>query len=164
MSSTFETRIRETFAGQMSTGESRLCEAIQKGVSAAIESKIPFPLLAETLLMDLRTIVREYDMDVDAAIADGYKLAVESLPRDLTAPVSDAETQFLRDTDGLLSFTRRNGLSFSLVLSILMHDLSELSRFGWSLERMMKEGFVSPKVDGWQKRNSEPVGEADEQE
>jgi hypothetical protein len=166
MSSAFQTKIRETFAGQMSEGERRICQAIERAVEAALESKVSFRTFAETLWNDLRVFVREHNMDVDAALAAAYKPRIESLataPAGLNAPaLSAAESQFLRDADGLLKFANRNGLSFSLVLSILMHDLSELSRYGWSLERVVKEGFVTPKVDGWAKRNSQPVGEADE--
>jgi hypothetical protein len=86
---------------------------------------------------------------------------VESLRQRFNGPMSDDEVELLRDFQGLIDFAIRNGLSFTLVLSILSHDIQGIAQGGWSLEAAKKSAF-SPKAAGWSKINADDVGEPDE--
>lgn len=75
--------------------------------------------------------------------------------------MSALELAFISDLDGFMDFALRNGLTFFTVLSVLLHDLTEIAANEFQLQKATAQGF-RPKVDGWAKRNAEPVGESDE--
>lgn len=166
MSSARLHQIKQAYAGQMSEGETSFCEAMRAVISAALQGSIPFQTAMETLLSDLREL-RKHGFDVDAATAAGF----DSQTRNLLSLISKSGTpvqipsqdraDFLKDLDGYLAFAIRNGLSFTFVLTGLMHDIGGLANYGWDLQRAEADVWM-PKTSGWAARNATPVGESED--
>ena len=169
MATSFTENLKHKFVGNLSDGEQQVCEKFRNSIGAALSGQQSFKRSSNG---SLARIVRAsgFDYDVDKAIASGVfdpeGPERGSAPQDGedTVALSTAEKAFLEDAEGLIEWTIRNGVSFTVVLQILGHDIHELARDEFDLEKAMGPGRrVSPKVTGWARRNLEPVGEADEQ-
>ncbi len=160
------TILSDSSAGRMSGGEMRFCKSLQTGIDASLAGSVDFIGFFSQLWKDLHGL-REFHFDVDAALAAGFKPSLESVDlasAQTTHPhhsLTEEESEFLKDMEGFISFATRNGLVFDSVLSVIAHDVREIVRDG-SLQKALEEHF-SPKVQGWARRNREPVGDADEQ-
>ena len=88
---------------------------------------------------------------------------VATLRKRFNGPMSQAEIEMLRDFQGLIDFAIRNGLAFTMVLSILSHDINGIMQHGLSLEEARADG-LSLQATSWAKASAEDVGEADEAE
>jgi hypothetical protein len=162
-------QLKHTAAGDLSMGERQVCTAFQRLLRAALSGQIGF----KDALFGLRAglcMLREFHYDVEAAAASGSfdpvgKWAEASHDKARSfAPLSALEKAFFEDAEGLIEWATRNGVSFSVVLQIFGHDVSELARDDFQIETTLGPGrFVALKVTGWARRNSDPVGEADEQ-
>lgn len=168
MTTAFTERLQQQHVGNLSEGEQQVCVRFRDLIHAGLSGHISFEHVLIGFWNDL-SVLREFNYDVDSAIASGkfdpaaQKQAVMDKVRD-HAQISGAEVTFLEDSDGLIDWVTRNGVSFSVVLGILGHDVSELARDEFDLEVTTgPKRCVFPKVTGWAKRNAEPVGEADEQ-
>src|SRR6266478_741982 len=71
----------------------------------------------------------------------------DRLRKNFSGPMSAEEIEFLRDVQGMIEFSIRNGLSFPVVASTLHHDLNEIARDLFSLKDAKARGFW-PKVTG----------------
>jgi hypothetical protein len=89
--------------------------------------------------------------------------AAERLRRQWSGPMTDAEIEFLRDVQGFIEFAIRNGLTFTTVMSGLLHDVNEVARTGLDYEKARSHGFV-PKVTGFSNVSSKDFGEGEEPE
>jgi hypothetical protein len=83
---------------------------------------------------------------------------VEALRRSFGGPMSDSEIQLLRDIQGFVEFSIRNGLSFPVVISALVHDANEVVRHGFDLQKAQAAGVLL-KVGGFASLGPEAVGE-----
>ena len=170
MTASFTDNLKQRFAGDLSEGERQVCASFRDLLHAAVSGQIGFRDAISGLWSGLAA-VREFHYDVEKAIASGtfdptVRRKVTTLREGAFAPtpLTGAERTFLEDADGLIDWSTRNGVSFSVVLQILGHDVSELARDDFHLEKTLGPGrCVTPKVTGWANRNAEPVGEADEQ-
>jgi hypothetical protein len=88
---------------------------------------------------------------------------VDDLQKNFTSRMSEEEIAFLRDVQGMIEFSIRNGLSFAVVCSALTHDLNELARDLFDLRRAKERGF-SPKVTGGSELTSDAFGDSVEEE
>ncbi len=168
MSVSFTGRLKRNFAGNMSEVEQRICDYFLHFIQAALDGQINFRDAMSHLWEELRTL-RAVDYDLESAVvlkrlgSSEFASPVASNQNHVSPELSLEERAFLEDAEGLIDWVTRNGVSFSVVLQILGHDLSELERDGFSLETTVVKRCVHPKVSGWASRNAEPVGEADEQ-
>jgi hypothetical protein len=92
------------------------------------------------------------------------KKRVEELHKHFQAfkgPMSDDEREFLKDVKGFVDYALRNGLSFSVVLSVLGHDFNGIIFHGGLAEA--KERSFLPKVTGKSVLDESSVGEPGEE-
>jgi hypothetical protein len=88
---------------------------------------------------------------------------VDELKKNFAGPMNPQEIEFLRDIQGLIDFAIRNGLSFSLVLTALSHDVNNLIRYyGMSIEKASADGGFTPMVTGYATADPNSVGETEE--
>jgi hypothetical protein len=87
----------------------------------------------------------------------------EQLRKNFAGPMSDREVEFLRDVQGFVEFAIRNGLSFPMVVSGIMHDFGEIVSAGMDYEKARARGFL-PKVTGYSKLTSDDFGQTEEAE
>ena len=163
MSATFASAIQEKFAGEMSVAEARLAEDLRHSFRRTLAGEQSFR--SESISLSLMVdALRRFQYDVDIAVASGKFGPTVDLPAvpGTPTPLSADEEQFLRDADGLVDWVTRNHVSFHTILSILGHDLGELSRHDFDLVRTLANG-VRPRVSGWAERNAYPVGESEDQ-
>jgi hypothetical protein len=165
MSATLTTTSRDIPGGPMSSGEIQFCQQIRAATRAALDGRVPFFVAVTRVRVDLNKLSKS-GFDLDAAVAGGFQASVADpvpSPGNVTRPIplSPAERDFLNDLDGFLDFALRNGLSFTSVLTVLAHDFAEIAAHELSVDKAIADGF-RPKVDGWAKRNAEPVGEVEE--
>jgi len=157
-------QLQEKRPGRLSAGENKFCVELQQFLQAAIEKHTPFEAVVVGLSIEL-TILRRWNYDVDAAIAGGYDpmLLARNYQGNLAkaSVQSDREIEFLEDAKGLAAFAARNGVGFDWVIGAIGHDVGEIRNHNDSLAETLAD-FVSPKVSGWAKRNSEPVGDLEE--
>jgi hypothetical protein len=85
----------------------------------------------------------------------------ERLRQHFSGPMSPEEVEFLRDTQAAIEFAIRNGLSFAMIASLLIHDLNEISREGFDLQKAKSHGFV-PKASGYGQLTEDDFGESEE--
>jgi hypothetical protein len=78
-----------------------------------------------------------------------------------SGPMTEKEVAFLRDVQGFVEFSVRNGLNFSIVMNGLLHDLNEIGRDGFDLESALARGF-RPKVAGYSKLSTDDFGGSDD--
>ncbi len=154
----------EKFGGQMSAGELQFLRQVRGLLQATLEGRIPFPAALENLLKDFREI-RKADFDADAALATGWTPTVASLAQLQSAgasraALSTADHAFLQDMDGFLDYAMRNGITFLWVLTGVMHDVSEIGHYSWSVDVAASDHF-SPKVTGWAERNKAVYGDSE---
>lgn len=90
------------------------------------------------------------------------KLA-EGLRQGFVGPLSEKETEFLRDVQGFIEFAMRNGLSFPMIVASVGHDFNFISREGFDLSAAKAAGYL-PKVTGYSKVTSEDFGGSEESE
>ena len=76
-------------------------------------------------------------------------------------PMSPDELEFLEDVKGLITFAERNGLSLTMVIGSLLHDLKEIVDCGFDLAKARSKGFL-PMVTGYAKLTEDSVGQPDE--
>lgn len=168
MSSTQTAQLREAFGGQMSSAELRFCRHLRELFAGLLAGRIEFLSAFMNLLhVDLEGI-RRHGYNLDAADASGFQPAIAALAAAPDASpgrfrLSDPERGFVEDLEGLVDFAVRNGLGFRAVLSVLFHDVGELSRNEWSIEKALAT-FFTPKATGWARKNVEPIGEPDDME
>ncbi|MGA2700199.1 MAG: hypothetical protein ABSH35_03780 [Isosphaeraceae bacterium] len=86
---------------------------------------------------------------------------IESLKKIYGGPMTPAEIEVLNDIKGFIDVAIRNGLSFALVIGTLGHDVNNLARHGFDMERATKDGFA-PKVAGYSQITPDSVGEPEE--
>ncbi|HZL35294.1 MAG TPA: hypothetical protein VFC78_08285 [Tepidisphaeraceae bacterium] len=165
MSSTLAESLKQKLAGELSEGERRVGANFRDSLRATLNGGRSFHEEMVKLWTEL-DVLRRFGFEVDDAIASGKynPFRVEELELHGSAlPPTIAEKDFLLDADGLIDWVVRNGVSFSTVLAILGHDIAEIARHQFSLDETLAD-FVSPKVTGWAKRNTEPVGEPEDQD
>ena len=85
---------------------------------------------------------------------------IEALRKTYGGPMSEKEIQVLRDIQGFLDFSIRNGLSFALALGTLRHDVNGLACYGFSLDDA-RDDFI-PKTEGYAAVHADSVGTVDE--
>ena len=90
------------------------------------------------------------------------KEVAESLKKTWNGPMTEKEVVFLQDVEGLINFSIRNGLNFSVDMSLLRGDLNEVARNGFDYERMLASGF-SPRVAGYRNLTSDSFGDSPEE-
>ena len=83
---------------------------------------------------------------------------IESLRQIYSGPMTASEVDVLRDIQAFIDFAISNGLSFALVVGTLGHDVNNLARFGFDLERATADGFL-PMVTGYSRMTPEDIGE-----
>jgi hypothetical protein len=167
MDATQTAQLHEAFGGQMSSAELRFCNHLRELFGAFLAGRAQFLSGFMMLSVDLQEI-RRHGYNLDVADASGFRPSIAALA---TAPdasdrrfrLSDPERAFVEDLDGLVDFAVRNGLGFRAVLSGLYHDVGEIARNEWSIERALAT-FFTPKATGWARRNAEPIGEPDDME
>ena len=168
MNTSFAERIKRKFGGNLSEIEQRVCEHFVQRLQAALNGQMSFSDAMSDLWRELR-ILRAADYELtNASEMTSLNAPIENVTgsssgSQVAIELTSSERAFLEDAEGLIDWVTRNGVSFSVVLQILGHDLSELERDGFSLETAVSTRFVHPKVTGWARRNTDPVGEADEQ-
>ncbi len=167
MNSTQTAQLREALGGQMSSTELRFCHHLRELFGGLLAGRIEFLSAFMTLLVDLQEI-RRHGYKLDVADASGFQPAIAALTMAPDASpgrfhLSDPERAFVEDLDGLVDFAVRNGLGFRAVLSVLFHDVSEIARNEWSIEKALAT-FFTPRATGWARRNAEPIGEPDNME
>lgn len=86
---------------------------------------------------------------------------LEEIKKSFAGPMSEEEIEMLRDMQGFIDFSIRNGLAFMVVMSTLMHDIHEVATAGGRLEPALKRGFL-PQVSGYSKYGEASVGEPEE--
>jgi hypothetical protein len=86
---------------------------------------------------------------------------LESLKKIYGGPMTPAEIEVLRDIKGFIDFAIRNGLSVALVIGTLGHDVNNLARNGFDLDRANADGF-EPKVTGYSQITPQDVDESEE--
>jgi hypothetical protein len=86
---------------------------------------------------------------------------IESLKKIYGGPMTPAEIVVLNDIKGFIDVAIRNGLSFAPVIGTLGHDVNNLARYGFDVERATKVGFA-PKVAGYSQITPDSVGEPEE--
>jgi hypothetical protein len=79
----------------------------------------------------------------------------DRLRKHFSGPMKAEQVDFLRDVQGFIEFAIRNGLSFPIIVSTLGHDVNEIAREGFELDK------VKPKVAGYGKINEEDFGHAE---
>jgi hypothetical protein len=160
MTTAFTERLKEKFAGEFSEAEKRLCARIVESIEATLDGHWSFEIEMVFLWADLEGL-RRFGFDADAVeAAGGLPLNPKPKAQAEHASLNPLERAFLEDAKGLIDWATRNGVSFSVVLQVLGHDIGEIARHDFSLEKTITEGFVDPKVSGWAKRNSELIGES----
>ncbi len=87
----------------------------------------------------------------------------DHLQKNFTGPMTGEEIAFLRDVQGMIEFSIRNGLSFAVVCSALAHDFNEVARDLFDLRKAKARGFF-PKVTGGSELTSDAFGESEEEE
>ena len=170
MTASLTENLKQRFAGDLSEEEKLVCTRFRDFLRAALSGQIGFRDALKGLLTDL-DVLRAFHYDVDKAIASGKFHLATTIPEAMSrrkvltpTPLSGVERTFLEDAEGLIDWVTRNGVSFSVLLGILGHDVGELAVDDFQLEKTLGPGRgVLPKVTGWARQNSEPVGEADEQ-
>jgi hypothetical protein len=163
------TRLKERFGGPMTASEAQFLRQIQRVIEQGQASALSLRCIIDMIWEDMKQL-SAHRFDVDEAITAGLKLnsslaserdssqnnAVENRPG-----ITREEQQFLTDVHGLIEFAFRNGIGFSLVLEVLIHDFKEIRRAG-SLQSAEADGFW-PKASGWSNVNDESVGSVDEE-
>ena len=91
------------------------------------------------------------------------KEIAEALRKTWAGPMTEKEINFLQDVAGLINFSTRNGLSFSVVVSLLLGDLNEVARNGFDFEKTLASGFL-PRVTGYSELTSDSFGDSPEEE
>jgi hypothetical protein len=85
----------------------------------------------------------------------------ERLRQGFVGPLSEQETELLRDVQGFIEFAIRNGLSFPMIVTSIGRDFNDLLREGFDLSAAKSKGF-SPKVAGYSKISAEDFGGEEE--
>ena len=85
----------------------------------------------------------------------------DRLRKNFSGPMSEPEIAFCRDVQGFIEFAIRNGLSFSMIVSNVGHDLNNLAREGFDLSAAKATGFL-PKVTGYSKITAEDFAQSEE--
>jgi hypothetical protein len=91
------------------------------------------------------------------------KEVAERLQKTWNGPMTPKEVIFLQDVEGLINFSTRNGLSFSVVVALLLGDLNEVARNGFDFEKTLASGFL-PRVTGYRNLTSDSFGDSPEEE
>jgi hypothetical protein len=86
---------------------------------------------------------------------------LETLKKIYGGPMTPAEIEVLQDIKGFIDFAIRNGLSFALVIGTLGHDVNNMARYGFDLDRANADAFA-PKVTGYSQITIQDVGEPEE--
>jgi hypothetical protein len=86
---------------------------------------------------------------------------IEALRKHWGGPMSKEEIEYLRDTQAFIEFAIRNGLSFSLAVVNVGHDINGLQRYGFDLKAANADGFL-PKVTGYSQIDADSVGQTEE--
>ena len=87
----------------------------------------------------------------------------ERFPKPCSGPMTEADIAFLRDVQGFIDFAIRNGLTFAPVVTSLLHDVSEIVREGFDLEKARSRGF-RPHVTEYGRLTSDDFGENEDEE
>lgn len=86
---------------------------------------------------------------------------LDGLRQRFAGPMTSKEIELLRDMQGFIDFSIRNGLSFALVVGTLGQDVNGLARHGFDLDAI--RGDFLPKVSGYSKIDADSVGEPEEE-
>lgn len=153
----------ETISGVLSEGEQLFLRQIRELLDATISGRFPFFAAMENLLLDLREI-RKHGFDVDATLGSEFQfVSGRAASASVRARLLDSEKAFLRDMDSLVDYAVRNGITFLTLIRPMLHDVSELKGYDWSLEKAAADSFL-PAVTGWAERNLQPAGQSEELE
>ncbi len=85
----------------------------------------------------------------------------DRLRKNFSGPMTDEETEFLRDAQAAIEFAIRNGLSFAMIVSALGNDMNEVARHGFDLMKSKAQGFL-PKVTGYRNLSEEDFAQSEE--
>lgn len=80
MTTNHPTQWREKFGGQMSEAEALFCKNVRELARAVLDSLISFGAAMSKLLIDLREL-RKFGLDVDAAMASGFRPSISTIGR-----------------------------------------------------------------------------------
>lgn len=150
--------------GRLSDAELHFLGEVLDLLRAAADGRVAFAAAMTSLLQDLKTI-RKNDWDVASVVGPAAQSNVRTAKLGEGSagsfPPSSEERDLLEDFEGLVEFAVRNGISMPSLLASLMHDLIELSTYGWNLETAKADSF-RPKATGWARLNREPAPVADD--
>lgn len=151
-------------AGRLSDAELHFLGDVIDLLHAAADGRVSFVVAMTSLLQDLKAI-RKSDWDIASVVGPDAPSTIRTAKlREGGAgspPPSTEERELLEDFEGLVEFAVRNGISLPSLLASLMHDLIELSTYGWNLQTA-KADFFRPKATGWAKLNREPAPVSDD--
>lgn len=154
----------EVVAGRFSEPELAFLGQAEQLLRAATAGRVPFNVAMTSLLHDLKAI-RKSNWDFTAVTGPNTSSAVRAATLPESSPPRSTPTaeqrELLEDFSGLIEFAVRNGISVLSLLASLIHDLVELSTYGWDLNAAKADCF-RPKATGWAKLNREPVADIDE--
>jgi hypothetical protein len=86
---------------------------------------------------------------------------IDGLKKAYGGPMTAPEVQILRDMQGFIEFSIRNGLGFGLVVSTLGHDVNNIAKCGFDVDQVKSNLGFTPKVEGFSEALPESVGEPD---
>ncbi len=85
----------------------------------------------------------------------------DRLREHFSGPMKEDEVEFLRDIQAAIEFAIRNGLSFATIVGAIFHDVEEIHRNLFDLNRAKARGFL-PKLAGYSKFKEEDFGGEEE--
>lgn len=153
---------RELVAGRFAPEEERLLQTIRDLFGGVVEHRLSFnavvrqvrdqlvPLKRSRLSLealarfDARTLREKVEEESACAAANGG------------LKVTPAEEEFSRDVIGVIDYATRNGLSLSVVTSLIVHDLREILDFEDMDEAVRGNAVLS--CHEYRKLSEEPIG------
>jgi len=155
-------RVKQVFAGELTSEELAVLDRIRGLFCAAIEGRMTFNAVVEIVGAKIQQIIRshfnlEHVSNVDAQFFEEVVRREGAYPEIQHDELSEREVAFAKDVIGAIDFTKRNGISFAFVINLLSHDLGEI----WlqhSLDAAMDSCF-KPKCSGYSELTEDAIGE-----
>lgn len=79
--------------------------------------------------------------------------------RTFEGPMNERQQQFLRDLAAFAEYAIRNGLSFPMAVSTIVHDVNGIVQTGFEFS---DQSHFLPKVSGYSSLDEDSVGQSEE--
>jgi len=128
-------KARELLAGEFVPEEERLLQTIRDLFGAVVEHRLSFHAVVRQVRDQLVPLKRSR-LTLEALERFDARALREKVEEESARAAADgglkftrAEEEFSRDVIGIIDFATRNGLSLSVITSLIVHDLREILDF-----------------------------------